>query len=367
MSDATTQGTLLRRVAAWAWIGVVCSLTLELAARVDDRVTYGAPLFGPYNMDQLFQPTARGRRGVPHAGYVKWALNGAGFRGPEIRADAGQVRIVTFGASETFGIYESPDREFPRVLEHDLNSSPAHDRYEVINAGMPGMRVGSGITYLYDIGRQLHPKIVIIYPTPTHYVGVTHPYCGRPVPIPAQAGFSFPEIRILDKIKDRVKDLLPRAGMTMFRKIGIAWAAHNEYVLEHVQPQSLDALETDLHCALQATRDIGAVPILVTHANRFSRTPRADDDYWLTGWRLQYPELQQSGLLELEASANVRIRAVAQQEHVALVDAAAEMSGDTRNFADHAHFTDLGAAKMARLLATAVEKIDPETSAPTSH
>ena len=344
----------LRRLLSWLGLVIVFTLTMEVAARIDDWLTYGAPLLGSYDMDQLFQETARGMRGVSHAKYVKWGLNAQGFRGPEIRPDDGQLRVVTYGASETFGIYEDPGREFPRDLERDLNADTTAGRFEVINAGIPGMRVGSGVTYLYDIGRDLHPRVVVIYPTPTHYIGVTHPYCGRPVAPPEAPPGGLFESRLAEKVKDRLKGLLPASGLTLLRRIGIAWTVRSGKVLDRVQPESLDALRADLQCALKAVRDDGAAPILVTHANRFGRTPRADDDYWLTGWRLQYPRMRQSALLDLETRANDVIREVASQEQVQVVDAAAALSGDPENFADHVHFTNTGADKMALLLSRAV-------------
>jgi lysophospholipase L1-like esterase len=305
-------------------------------------------------MDQLFHATARGWRGVAHASFVKWGLNGSGFRGPEVRPYAGQTRIVTYGASETFGIYEDPNHEFPRALERNLNSEASTGTFEVINAAIPGMRVGSGIAYLYDIGHELHPKIVVIYPTPTHYIGVNHPYCGRPALIPVSKAGVLPKSRVADKLKDRLKGLLPPAELTLLRKIGIAWTVRDQRVLDRVHPASLNAFQTDLHCAIKAVRDIGAIPILVTHANRFGPTARPDDDFWLTGWRLQYPRIRQSGLLDLETNANALIRSVADEEQVKVVDAASALSGDQANFADHAHFTNRGAAKMGALLSSAI-------------
>ncbi len=340
--------------ALWAALAAVCAATVETAARIDDWLSYRAPILGTYEMRELFRPTPRGWRGVPHASYVKWALNAAGFRGPEVKTEAGQTRVVAYGASETFGIYEDPGKEYPRALERDLNLRLAPDEFEVINAGMPGMRVGSGITYLYDIGRELHPQVVVIYPTPTHYVGVSHPYCERSIVMLPPPAVALPTSRVAERIKDRLKDALPPAGLTMLREVAIAWSVHDGRVLDRVQPQSLEALATDLRCAVRAAREIGAIPILVTHANRFGPKPRPDDYYWLTGWRLQYPQIRQSALLDLETSANDRIRTVAEQEHVRVVDAAAMLSGDPANFADHAHFTNTGAAKMGALLSGAI-------------
>jgi lysophospholipase L1-like esterase len=352
--NKATATTALRGAARWTLLAGVCLLTLEVAARVDDWLTYGAPLLGTYNIDQLFQVTPEGLRGVPHGRYAKWQLNAQGYRGPEVRSDSGQIRVVTYGASETFGIYENPGQEFPRVLERDLNATGDGAGFEVVNAAMPGMRVGSGVSYLQEIGAQLHPQVVIIYPTPTHYIGVTRPYCGRTAQTASVPPPQPPELRVLQKARDRLKEVLPRAALTWVREAGIGWSNRGRVVLDRVAPESLEAFRADLLCAIRASREIGAVPIVMTHANRFAPTARPDDAYWLTGWRLQYPELRQSGLLALEKSANAVVRSVAQEQGVPLVDASAVLSGDPGSFADHAHFTDLGSKRVADLLTVAV-------------
>lgn len=353
MNERSTSAAL-RRVTSWVLLAGVCLMTLEVAARVDDWLSYGAPLLGSYNIDQLFRVTPAGLRGVPYGRYAKWQLDSRGYRGPEVRSDRGQIRVVTYGASETFGIYEDPGEEFPRVLERDLNAAANGTDYEVINAAMPGMRVGSGISYLREIGASLHPKVVIIYPTPTHYIGVTRPYCDRAARGPSVPPPQPPELRVLEKARDRLKEVLPPSVLTWVREVSIGWANRGRVVLDRVAPESLAAFQTDLVCAIRASREIGAVPIVVTHANRFAATPRPDDAYWLTGWRLQYPELRQSGLLALESSANEIVRSTAREQEIPMVDASAALSGDPRNFADHAHFTDRGSQRMANLLEAAV-------------
>lgn len=334
-------------------------LTLEITARVDDYITYGAPLLGDYSMEDLFKLGARGYRGMPNARYMNWRLDSQGFRGPELQPDRGQSRIVAYGASETFGVYEDNGREYPRELERELNERTAPGRFEVVNAGMPGMRVGSGITLLYDMGAAIHPRVVVIYPTPTHYIGVSRPYCGAPVRTPRE-GFPLPELRIIAKAKDRLKEALPRAVLTMMRQVGIELSVRGERVIERVEERSLSAFDTDLECAVKAVRDIGAIPILATHANRFGSLHRPDDEYWLTGWRLQYPEMKQAGFIDLEARTNAQIRAIAQRDDVKLVDVDAAMSGHTEYFADHAHFTNAGAQRIAALLTGTILDVLPD-------
>jgi len=349
-----TLSAALRGAPRWTLLAGICLLTLEVTARVDDWWTYGAPLLGNYDIDQLFRVTPTGLRGVPHGRYAKWQLNSQGYQGPEIRSDRGQIRVVTYGASETFGMYEDPGEEYPRVLERDLNARAHATSFEIVNAAIPGMRVGSGISYLEEIGATLHPRVVIIYPTPTHYIGVTRPYCGRTGGASSVPPRQPPELRIVQKARDRLKAVLPPTVLMRMRKAGIAWSVRGRDVHDRVAPASLEAFRADLVCAIRTTRQIGAIPIVVTHASRFARTARTEDDYWLTGWRMQYPELREDGFLALEADANTVIRAVAGEENVPLVDASAALSGDPRNFADHAHFTDQGSRRMAALLATAL-------------
>ena len=57
--------------------------------------------------------------------------------------------------------------------------------------------------------------------------------------------------------------------------------------------------------------------------------------------------------------------ALAAQEGVALADAATVLGGDTRYFADHAHFSDEGAARMGALLADVVLRVRATSLAST--
>jgi hypothetical protein len=343
-----------RSLAAGLWLAFVFGFTLEVAARLEDWHRYDAPLLGSYDFDRLFRLTDQGVRGVPHARYMRWKLNALGLHGPELRPDEGQTRIVVYGASESFGIYEDEGREFPRALESDLNSASSAARFEVVNAGIPGMRVGSGTLLLRELGTQLHPRVAVIYATPTHYIGVRRPYCGRP------PGFAAPEsdggtrLRIVDKLRETVKRVLPPEVMTEARKASIAWQARHSAVIDRAAAESIAAMEADLGCAVRAAREAGMTPILVTHANRFGPVARPGDDIWLTGWRNQYPEMQEGGFLDLENRANAITREVANAERVMLVDAAEALGGRSALFADHAHFNNDGAAAMGALLAPAV-------------
>ena len=331
---------------------VLAIVTMELAARVDDFVRYSAPLTRNYDFDRLFTFDGRVMRGVPNARYAKWSLNSLGLRGSEPQPTDGTQRVIVYGASEVFGVYETNGKEFPRVLEEQLRTLGGSDWVSVYNAGIPGMRIGSGTEYLGGLVKKVASQVVVLYPTPTHYIGVTHPNCGRPPRFAAaNTGVEIPASRLLGKAIDRLKESLPRAVLTLSRRWAIAWAMRGREPLSAVDPASLVALEVDIKCAVQAVRTAGARPVLVTHANRFGTSIRRDDADWLTGWRMQYPELSEVGFVDLENRANSVIRKVATAEGVLLLDAEVAIGGHPEWFADHAHFSDEGSQHMGRFLA----------------
>lgn len=329
--------------------------TLEVCARLDDRFATGAAILSNYDFDQLFKFDGATMRGIPHARFAKWKLNSIGMRGPEPRLLPNQTRILVYGASEVFGIYEAPGYEMPASLERQIQKVRPNYHFEVFNGGIPGMRVGSGTSFIKELGHRLHPTVVIIYPTPTHYIGVTRPHCGRTFRSPRERDTkAWPASRVFAKFVPEIKSLLPPVLLQSARLMLIKKELHGRPVLLRVPEASIDAFETDLNCAIDAVQAIGAVPILVTHASRFATVNQDGDGYWLTGWRAQYPELDERGFIDLELRANQRIRRVAFARNMILAPADTVVGGKAVNFADHAHFSDQGAAEMAGLLTDAV-------------
>lgn len=346
-----------RRAFAGVVMALIFFLTLEVAARVDDWVRFDASLFRRYEFDQLFRVTDKGLRGVPNARYTRWALNAEGLRGAEVRPDRGQTRIVVYGASETFGMFEDDGKEFPRILEKTLNAGSRESHFEVLNAGMPGMRVGSGVALFRELEQKFKPRAVVIYPTPTHYIGVSKPYCDRlPKPSQLAAEDSMLQLRIGDKLREETKRVLPPTLQHLLRKASIAWQSRNAGAIDRVPQASIEAFESDIKCAVAGARLAGMVPVLSTHANRFGDKNQTDDAERLTQWRQQYPEMHESGFIDLERRANESIRRIATELHLDLVDADATLSGNSKWFVDHAHFSNDGAAKMGALIAPVVLK-----------
>ena len=109
------------------------------------------------------------------------ANNGRGPAADSLKP-SGTVRVVTAGASEAFGVYESPDMEFPRQLEASLNvlvtagqCSPDIERFEVLNAAFRGMTLPTVEQDLALRVSRFEPDVVVYYPTPTQYLQVEVP------------------------------------------------------------------------------------------------------------------------------------------------------------------------------------------------
>jgi lysophospholipase L1-like esterase len=339
---------------------VVFCLGLELFARIDDRLTYGAPLTGRYDNEILYVRDSLGRRGKPFARFRKWSLNEAGFRGPALQT--GRTTVVTFGASETFGLYESEGREYPRQLEAMLNERLGGDVVQVVNAAYPGQSAATATLRLPEIVGRLHPSIAVIYATPADYIWL--PYLDRRTEIAAPAaeqqapaspapddGPPF-EWRVLERLTTLAKSVVPRAIQTRLREREIEAAMANApAVMKRLPEENVQRFHDDVAKLVEATRAAGAAPVVVTHASAIGPNATAADRDLLVSWRKFYPMLEEDGFPDMERRMNDALRRVAAEHHVTLIDAARAIPPDNRYFADFVHFSDAGATLMARTLA----------------
>ena len=345
----------LHTIRVWLTYAAIAFVTFDLAARVDDFVRYGAAIFQPYSIDTVFQPSEFGLAGRPNARFTKWIFNALGYRGPE--PVPGRANVLVFGASETFGLYETPGNEYPRQLERELNQAGPH--WNVVNIAIPGMSIGK-VGYFERAAKQLAPRYAVVYPSPAHYIGVTQPYCGRPTKPVASGVRLFDHVRILGKIRELIKRVLPAKVMTVLRRVSTQFEARELEVVDKVPEDSIDAFRKDIACITEAARRRGIAVLLVTHPTYFgldrSVPLTALDHQQLAAWRRFYPALAEDGFLDLERRANIALRAYAAAAGVEVVDAAAAVPPGPKYFADFVHPTDLGSAMIAKLLAAKIAR-----------
>lgn len=365
----------MRTALRWLAVTVVFLLTAELFARVDDTVTWRAPLLGPYTEGLLMVRDPIVIRGRPEYRFEKWRMNNLGFRGADISEmpRPGIIRVVVLGASETFGLYESEGLEYPARMQSLLDSL-AQGRFEVINAALPGMMLVSMVPYYESVVARLKPDYVFIYPTPSFYLFVSEPKpvvigrpqppvptANRPVQPPDQGQFTS---RLAAKGREAVKGLVPPALLNAYRewRLRRVRSSHPaDWVWDAVPEGRMATFGQDLEQLLQVIQSGGSQTVMVTHTNRFVGCPSClaggDRRHAVNLMLRDYPRASPQVMVAVDSAANQVARDVARKVGAPIVDVEGRIPPTSKNFADYSHFTDQGADLMARILAAELLRI----------
>ncbi len=345
----TTVGSFARSIA----LGLVFLLVLEICARLDDWIKWNAPLLGTYSRESLILLDSIGLRNRPNAQYEKWKINSFGFRGDEIQKEIpdGVTRLMVIGASEAFGLYEAPGKEFPAQLHNRLNQTHP-GQFEVINGAVPGLSPPR-ILHLYDKWLAgFKPHIVVYYPSLSGYLMRNPPETFRYDHIERDVAQGF-ELRLLGKASTAIKRFLPISIQTALKEKLIEYEIEKHppgwvfYNLPFDRPKLFNDQLDELVKRIQKD---GTHVILCTHAIGITDPYSAEGKVLLAGWRKLYPYVSEAAFLEMERIGNQIIRRVAENNKTGLIDIDSNLQKTNRNFADHVHFTTDGAAEMAHLM-----------------
>jgi hypothetical protein len=328
--------------------GVICTILFlvawEMCVRIDQKVTYGAPLLGPFNISTMLTYDELGVKGRPYGRYLKFKLNSHGYRSPEPQPDREQ--IISVGASETFGMFESEDMEYPRQLERELNARAGTDRYQVLNVALAGQSIGAFVRRADQVADDLHPRVALIYPSFLPYINP--PADGREPVEWVKSGSSL-EPRLRSKLFNLI-DSLP-AWVNTARYSFHIWKATRHASIRQRLPQSnVDRFHEDLSRLLDRLQERHILSVLVTHATYFGNSVEPDERHMLIAWRRFEPTLAEEGFLDMEKRMNRVIRQEAAARKIRLIDAETNLDKH-EYFADWVHFTDVGAHQMATIIA----------------
>jgi lysophospholipase L1-like esterase len=93
-------------------------------------------------------------------------INNQGFRGDDFAVEKapGTIRILTMGASSTFGYHDRDDETYPYLLGRELNAdAPEGTRFEVINFAIPHATTDNVLAMFLNEGVALDPDVVTFY------------------------------------------------------------------------------------------------------------------------------------------------------------------------------------------------------------
>jgi hypothetical protein len=332
-------------------------------------VIYRTPMFsGASSMADLVVRDKDGQHGRPNVQFQKWKMNSLGMRGPEVPAAVppNTIRVITVGASETFGQRESPNREFPRQLEDSLaarvkgGACGGTKQFQVLNAAFAGMALPTIAQDIETRLTRLHPDVIVVYPTPAQYLNYD-----PPLPAPKASPDSSYELgpmgllnfRVFTRFREQFKLVLPVRVANWLRERDIeatVAAFPKEWRFTWSPNGRLRQFDHDLRRVIGLVHTSGAVPVIATHANAFRGRTSIDKDM-LTAWVRFYPRATGQVILQFDSLASVAVQHVGADSGVVTVDAARRMEQAPRSaFSDFVHFTDLGSATMASVLADGV-------------
>lgn len=162
----------------------VCLALLEIGTRLIFAFRVGPSILSYGFTDQVLHDENVQRHENIAAGYSKYfpnqvrydtdadtgerfvvQINRHGFRGEdfEIEKRPGVVRVVTLGASSTFGYHDREDETYPYYLEQRLRDRCAGIDVEVINLGIPHMTAEQILALFVAEALPMDPDIVTFY------------------------------------------------------------------------------------------------------------------------------------------------------------------------------------------------------------
>lgn len=331
-------------------IGLVALVLLafEVTVRLDDWARFDVPPDnGATSLDDLLVHDALGQHARPSAVYKQFRINARGFRGEDIPDSilARRKIVFTSGASETFGLYETKDREWPRQMADSLRQRCSGAAITVLNAAFAGMSLPTVIQDVHLRLLPLRPAAIIFYPTPSQYLFRRIPQA-TPPELASPRRLTAWNLRAPARLRDALRRAIPQPLMELLRRADTRRArASGETPFAQVPVERLDTMEAQLRTLVGEIRNGGAQAVLMVPANRFGDTSSVAERRILRSWERLTPKATGEILLRFGELANDRIRKVATDSGVPLVDATRSLRRESSSsFADFSHFTDRGAA-----------------------
>jgi lysophospholipase L1-like esterase len=284
-------------------------------------------------------------------------INGQGYRGLALPAakGPGEIRVVVLGGSSVFDLHATEGQDWPSLIADRLRHA-GHRNVTVLNAGVPGHASFDSLARLYAQIWTYAPDFVLLYhgwndlkyftdvAPGTPLIALYRPY--DPAADPFQH-YANPLDRLLCSsqlyVKARTRYLMRR------HRPGLEGAARGGPPRHGFDPQALAQFRLLTALLVDAAREAGATPVLVTEATLLG--PHNDEQ---DRARVQYgyQRMDHDTLVRAAAAAADVIREVARVKDAPLLDLAAMLNGRRELFADQVHTTAAGSAALADAVAS---------------
>jgi hypothetical protein len=374
-SSGKARMSLARQLTYGILFAGVAGVMGEAGARLDDYWRLGIPLLAAPSDGDLVVHDSLGAHGTPNGRYRDLRLNSAGFRSPEssLARSPGCVRVMTLGASETFGTGSGgPGNEYPAQLEDSL---AIHGCYKVLNAAMVGATLRSLISYWNSWASRFHPDIVVVLSSPALYAGENSipPLRAPPgPPRPQQPGrpaarripLEARRIPLESRLFERVHEYLHYPDFMQEVRVQNHLREQTggrppEWFFSSMPPDRLESYRGDLDSLLIAIRAAGSEPVIGVYPMRFGRRLSLGDSAMMAAF-LQYADrATPQALLDFMWAQRDTVLDLARRRGVRAVDLPPALNGHPENFDDFVHYSALGAKRLAGVVAHVVLEVRP--------
>jgi lysophospholipase L1-like esterase len=303
---------------------------------------------------------------VPNAKYEKWEINSLGFRGEEINLEKReeQIRIICLGASESFGLYESPNKEWPSQLGEMLKNR--FPKAEVVNASVIGLNFKKRKDYVEKYVFPLKPDIMIIFNQrfvlfikdfirgveKTDLVNkVKEIGMKNPIKILLSQG------KALTKLDKTIERWLPKSLSTAIRMWRLREKIRRKEKRHLIHQEPMDEVpenivleyEKDLRLFIHYLKENHIIPVLSTYPSLITPFNKDVHKHLLLATRHIYCiELSENGLMDASRKLNDAVRRVAEEHHLPFVDNDRLIPKTLEYFGDNFHYTNKGAEFIAK-------------------
>jgi len=384
---------MLRRLVLAGTAGCLALGLCELALRA-----FQPERFLPYHahIQKTFYPSEEITPGV--SGVSHFSTNAFGTRGPELRGE--RLRILTVGGSTTACTVLDDSEEWPQLLMRALDESEGDPSYAwVTNSGLDGKNshhhlmhaiyllprlpdLDYAIYYcgLNDVGLWLYHETFdpdaladashwdscvgeafrVSSFTPADWPWYKHTrlwklasvakarYLGQPDTPSAEASarrgpLQDAQLQWMEQERrerqERSKEFVHRAKMETL-------------------PVALDAYGHVLRLIVARTRDAGVEPVLMAQAIQHQFLDEAEKQrLWMGAMDGGKTYVDEQQMLELVDAFNARMASVAQELEVPFIDLPALLAGERDLFYDGCHFNELGARRVAQVVAPVIQDL----------
>ncbi|MDC8447826.1 MAG: hypothetical protein LV473_05680 [Nitrospira sp.] len=298
---------------------------------------------------------------VKAVGAKTYFINEHGSRGASFKLPKppGVRRIVVLGGSTVFDLNADEGFDWPHLVEKFLKEK-GHHQVEVINAGIPGHASSDSLGRLYAEIWQWEPDYLMIYEAwndikyfnslsyNTPLIRLVQPSNSDADPFKTYQGtmdylLSYSQLYV--RIRTRYFAWKHQVGSE---------GKFKEERKDNVSSLGLSQFRLNMEMFVDVSRNIHAIPILITQATLVSSMNTEEDRKRIV---YGYVGLSHEGILQAYEKCRQVILGVAREKKADVLDLLPQLQGKSELFHDHDHTTPRGSEEIARRVANFLDPL----------